>query len=613
MKSYLTYWYLLSLVLILYSCADTNTITTPKASQQKDSISLWIDQAETAVSPEKENLLQKAYGAVILLPEDTIKAKHLDDIAYAYFDTADTLKARKINKETIHLALKTGDSSSLAGAYWDLGDYLSDTRYKIDSGFYYYAQAQQLYESLGNTYYSARMFLRMAIQQTDSKDYISGEITTIKAIELLLPLKKYYHLYGCYNNLGIIFNELGEYDNALLYHNQALEYSRKTDKKTELELVTLNNIGVVYKNQKKYREAIAKYEEALQYNTLHIKHPKWEATLLDNIAYARFKLGDTTDLPNLFYDALKIRDSLDVVSGIVVNTLHLAEYYATYKDTVNALDYAHKTRKLALSSDNFKNLLPSLVLLSQLEHGEQGKTYLYEHIRLSDSLQKAERKLRNKFFRIRFETDQLRLEREKLIGQKTIFGNWIVYLSVFIILISGVTYYYYHRQRLYQLRFKTLLSEKETPEQQTVKKSQPKQVAELHISETALSHIQSQLAVFVSEKQYLNTEVSLHQLAKAMDTNPKYLSRVINFYEQKSFIDYIKDLRIGYVLETLKSDVVLRKYSIKAIASEVGFNTAEAFSKAFYKKTGLYPSYFIKELEKTLAEGSDKNAALSKR
>ena len=602
MKSYLTYWYLLSLVLILSSCADTNTITTPKASQQKDSIALWITQAKATVSQEKESLLQKAYRAVTLLPEDTIKAKHLENIANAYFNTTDTLTALKINKETIQLALKIVDSSSLAGAYWDLGYYLSERQHKKDSGFYYYAQAQQLYEGLGNTYYSASMLINMANNQIDIRDYIGGEINTIKAIQLLLPLKEYERLYSCYNNLGITFGELGEYNKALLYHNQALEHLRKTDKRTEWELVTLNNIGIVYKNQKKYREAIKKYKEALHYNALHAKKLIWEAILLDNIAYAKFKLGDTTDLPNLFYKALKVRDSLNFIPGIVVNTLHLAEYYATYKDTVKALDYAHKTRKLAASSHNFKDLLESLILLSRLEQGEQGKTYLYEHIQLSDSLQKEERKLRNKFFRIRFETDQLKREREKLIGQKTIFGNWIVSLSIFIVLISGVTYYYYHRQRLYQLRFKALLSEKETPEQQTIKETPSEQVSDVNISEAALSHIQSQLAVFVSEKQYLNKAVSLNQLAKTMDTNPKYLSHVVNFYERKSFIDYIKDLRIGYVLEVLKSDAVLRKYSIKAIASEVGFNTAEAFSKAFYKKTGLYPSYFIKELEKTLVE-----------
>ncbi|TSE03808.1 AraC family transcriptional regulator [Aquimarina algiphila] len=48
----------------------------------------------------------------------------------------------------------------------------------------------------------------------------------------------------------------------------------------------------------------------------------------------------------------------------------------------------------------------------------------------------------------------------------------------------------------------------------------------------------------------------------------------------------------------LKEDRIFRKYTVKAIAQDIGFNNAEAFAKAFYKKTGIYPWYFIKELEK---------------
>lgn len=85
-----------------------------------------------------------------------------------------------------------------------------------------------------------------------------------------------------------------------------------------------------------------------------------------------------------------------------------------------------------------------------------------------------------------------------------------------------------------------------------------------------------------------------------METNPKYLSQVINFYEQKSFSTYIRDLRIQYAVKELKANPILRKYSIQSIAEELGFNSPQSFSKAFYKKTGIYPSYFIRELEKEL-------------
>jgi AraC-like DNA-binding protein len=49
---------------------------------------------------------------------------------------------------------------------------------------------------------------------------------------------------------------------------------------------------------------------------------------------------------------------------------------------------------------------------------------------------------------------------------------------------------------------------------------------------------------------------------------------------------------------TLKKDDKLTKYTIQALAQEFGFNSAESFSAAFYKKTEIKPTYFIKELTK---------------
>ena len=41
-----------------------------------------------------------------------------------------------------------------------------------------------------------------------------------------------------------------------------------------------------------------------------------------------------------------------------------------------------------------------------------------------------------------------------------------------------------------------------------------------------------------------------------------------------------------------------KKYTIKAISSEVGFNNVQSFAKAFHNSKGINPSYFIKELNK---------------
>ena len=50
----------------------------------------------------------------------------------------------------------------------------------------------------------------------------------------------------------------------------------------------------------------------------------------------------------------------------------------------------------------------------------------------------------------------------------------------------------------------------------------------------------------------------------------------------------------------LKQDKILRKYTLLALTKEFGFNSTESFTTAFYKKTALKPTYFIKELEKSI-------------
>ncbi len=77
-----------------------------------------------------------------------------------------------------------------------------------------------------------------------------------------------------------------------------------------------------------------------------------------------------------------------------------------------------------------------------------------------------------------------------------------------------------------------------------------------------------------------------------------YLSKIINHYKGKSLSNYLTNLRIEYCISELRQNATLRKYTIKAIAQEMGFRNSESFSKAFKKQTGLNPSYYIKELNK---------------
>ena len=86
-------------------------------------------------------------------------------------------------------------------------------------------------------------------------------------------------------------------------------------------------------------------------------------------------------------------------------------------------------------------------------------------------------------------------------------------------------------------------------------------------------------------------------MAKKCDTNAKYLSKIINAYKDQSFVNYINNLKIDFILKELKENTILQKYTIKSISEEAGFNTAESFAIAFKKRTGIRPSYYIRNLK----------------
>lgn len=120
----------------------------------------------------------------------------------------------------------------------------------------------------------------------------------------------------------------------------------------------------------------------------------------------------------------------------------------------------------------------------------------------------------------------------------------------------------------------------------------------IEISQEIVVSILHKLKKFEDNEEYLKNKITVTALAKKFNTNTKYLSKTVNAYKKKNFTDYINELRVNYVLKRLNSDKQFRNYTLKAMANEVGFNTTDAFTHAFFKKESIKPSEYIKKLRK---------------
>ena len=98
--------------------------------------------------------------------------------------------------------------------------------------------------------------------------------------------------------------------------------------------------------------------------------------------------------------------------------------------------------------------------------------------------------------------------------------------------------------------------------------------------------------LMLTEKLYLDSNLTLDKLAALSKTQPQYLSQAINQYREINFYEFISRYRIEFAMRELKENSTK---SILDIAMNAGFNTKSTFNLTFKKITGITPSVYKKQ------------------
>ncbi|WP_189602577.1 tetratricopeptide repeat-containing sensor histidine kinase [Salinimicrobium marinum] len=420
--------------LFLSACSEQTTLTDEKPfEEQIDSILNSEEIPEISKVDSLEKILD-------LVQTDTLRNKLLWDLSYFYSRTDDSESFKNWNSKSRSLSIRLNDTSKIADSYWDAGHFYYHQNVP-DSAYAQYSRAYDIYMRLNRPTTAARLMLNMAITQKNIKDYTGSEISTTKVIQLLKDSGENRRLYSAHNNLGIVYNGLKEFDKSLKHYDLALGYLEKLEDQRDFKLTTLNNQGVLLQSMGDHQEAMNKFNTALSRENLFSDNPQLYAMLLDNKTYSKLLLLDTVEIVKDFNRALHIRDSIGHEDGVVINQIHLSQYYALKGDTLKAIELTKEANILARQTSNNRDVLASLKLLSTYDQKNSGE-HLSSYIRLSDSLQQQERNIRNKFTKIRFDTDEFIAENEKLYGQRNVLvglslGIALLGLSGFVIKNQG--------------------------------------------------------------------------------------------------------------------------------------------------------------------------------
>ncbi|GAA4272258.1 helix-turn-helix domain-containing protein [Aquimarina gracilis] len=544
--------------------------------------------------------------------KDSIKGKSFDELynVYNQYKNKENSKAEIAIIEYIAKAKKKGDTLKLMNGFLKYS-YITD----LENRLKYYDSIISFTKNNPIGDHPASVFFLRA------KHFLYEERNIEKTIDNLTEARKYAsannntnQLYGINYLMGIVKSEhLNEKEEAIsIFKDCAQFYAKETEEIHKYQyLFTLHVLAETYIGLKKQ-------DSATFYNNLGYKKASSSSSDL-NMMKAYFSLCEginqyTKQRYSATIDSINKAVSTLILVGDKANTIdsyfYLGKSHYDLGDKETAIVYFKKT----------DSILETLTSIPQYKHVKTYE-YLKDYYKSNNDLQNQNKYLdklnslldnylNDKIFistkvKEDYDVPLLLEEQQVLITQLSKNTNTYLYsitiLALLLLTSGSLVYYQYRKKQGYRLRFEKLMEE-----QKTNSKSDPVKATKavdtekvLKVPEKHVNYILEKLDVFEKERKYLTVGLSSQSLADDIETNVKYLSRVINHFKNKTFTNYVNELRIDHAVHELKENTTLQKFTIKAIAQEMGYSSAETFSNAFYRQVGIKPSYFIKQLEKT--------------
>jgi AraC-like DNA-binding protein len=420
--------------------------------------------------------------------------------------------------------------------------------------------------------------------------------------------KDLYMAYAIKYLIGVVRNSQGYYQEALTIFLECETYHKQNSEGDYL--VDLCAISEVYNR-------LNNIEKSSYYTNLGLKLALKKPNLFNPLYFIACRGKDAYKKKQFNKAIIDLKSTLSFFikedfANYAENSFYIGKSYLGLQQNEQGIVYFKKVDSVFVKE---KHIYPDIItsynyMIAYYKDKGNLKNQLYytEQLIKADSVVASNYAYLTAKIHKEYDIPQLMAEKVTVINQLTKQDSYstlkIIGLSVCIISLLVFVFYLLKKQKKDKQIFEKLLLTQES-KIETSKAEKKVEVAVISIATTnsvAISdgkkeELVEQFKEFEAMLGFLDKNCSLDALSKQLKTNTAYLSKFVNDFKGVNFSTYINGLRIDYAIKKLQEDQLHLSRTIEGIAKEVGFNTAESFSKAFFTKTGIKPSYFIKELK----------------
>lgn len=241
-------------------------------------------------------------------------------------------------EEAIDIAQNSGDEELLAYALFNAGNaYFYQGMYETATGYFYeYLNIQKQTAKPSGIAYALTNIGAIRIKMLDFKNAKQSFLKGLNILEDLVadtnqPEVK-AQIPNLLNNIGIVYQNLHQFDSALWYYNRALQFSTFVKDHEYLQASIYNNIGGLFLDNQYPDSAFISLNKAMDIR-LRKQDLAGQAASFNRLADYYLAKGDHQEALDHYYSGLRIASD---IGSMDLQSLFTEKLYSYYKQTGKA-------------------------------------------------------------------------------------------------------------------------------------------------------------------------------------------------------------------------------------------------------------------------------------
>ncbi|MDX1333984.1 MAG: tetratricopeptide repeat protein, partial [Robiginitalea sp.] len=295
----------------------------PVLSAQDNRLSELLEQLETAATDSARVYLNKQLGY--------------------YYQDLNQPKALEYFEDGMEAAIRAGDSLQMANLHFSMG-YTYGAMDELPESLENYLEALRIYEALDDSWRLVNTYMSLANLYLKNNDIPKQREYLDQAEAYLIRENDSIQLSELYNHRGVLLDQQGELDSALVYLEKGLLIAYDTGNAGTIGSslinlgLTLKHLGRTGEALEKFREALPIYESREDFFGLTILYNNLGATYLQQ---GKYDLAEES-----FRQSISYSRQAGMAQGLLENYKNLSELFEKQGDYQQQVAYLERYHSL---------------------------------------------------------------------------------------------------------------------------------------------------------------------------------------------------------------------------------------------------------------------------